>query len=1116
MGDENPIHTLGDYSRPSHEGYRNTIELPEGNNVGPLRSDAIRLVQNGCSFHRLRSEDPNQHLKDFLKLVDSLDLDSPSPQPQALNTNFEARVWDYMAAHTERMERFENTIFKQRDEINGMMTEMFGLLKELTTSRTPKKVLIQEEAKFPVTKNLNSISLTKEEERGSDRTMMTPGNAEKPTETKTESPVMELEKINKLKSGAKIIKTSKNDKAVEAPNSQPVAYYLKHKINEKLIKGLVTNNRFNNSRSRTQVGKKKVKEYKVLPGGPAYDAILKKMITKKDDNGGNFEIPCSIGNLKRKSALVDQGSDVNVMPYSTYMRVTDEKPAETDIRLSLASHSYIYPLGITEDMKPDSSNMINKGVKNDIEPIAPTVAVSRLVREWEEKIKLHLEREMQFNQWRSKNFKGRHPALIATKENEMPDNEGEVTCQLDEQWFDLTKDTLKDALQITPVIINQAFTSPPSSDALINFVNELGYPKLVRNLSNVITNDMFQPWRALTTIINLRLTGKTFGFERPKASVCQLDEQWFDLTKDTLKDALQITPVIINQAFTSPPSSDALINFVNELGYPKLHKFHPRPDSLLHLPNEEPVLGYLKFSAKGTKREVFGVPIPGSLITAYIQEAPYHQEYLAKVAKHERYLAGETGSDPDSPALKPTKTAKKPKPTAPKADPRPPGIGGKLEDMYDVPRGPLPQVVIREPESEKYQPLLEVPGKGKEKVIKEEVARDLLTLQTPKKKSPADRYIFQRHTSSGHDESLSLYVELGLTDSEEESEEDVPGADAGFQGEGQVGPDLGAQDEGQAGSNPDEQAEGRARPDLGNAKASQLMPSVVVHAGSDSEHIDLDVVDVSIQPPPEQMDEGDKPLEADNDKATVEAEAESMVSVTIQQDMSSIPPMTTLIFDLASRPESPKGHQLLTATTTTTTTILPPPSQQQQSTTYAMMMKRINIPHQVSKVTDEVVTDAVDWAMQAPLQNCFRDLPEADMKEILHQRMWETDSYKTHEDHMQLYEALEKSMNRDHSEELAKDLTGARKKKKKSRQSQKTPPGSPPYQPPPPPPPPPAGPSGASGSLRTFGSPQVLPLPPPPPSINQEGQSKGSVAPRSSKTAASAEYQAWTTTVDIC
>nr|GEW77303.1 photosystem I reaction center subunit XI, chloroplastic [Tanacetum cinerariifolium] len=66
FGDENPIRTLGDYSRPSHEGYRNTIELPDGNNVSPLRSETILLVENGCSSDELRSEDPNQHLKDFL------------------------------------------------------------------------------------------------------------------------------------------------------------------------------------------------------------------------------------------------------------------------------------------------------------------------------------------------------------------------------------------------------------------------------------------------------------------------------------------------------------------------------------------------------------------------------------------------------------------------------------------------------------------------------------------------------------------------------------------------------------------------------------------------------------------------------------------------------------------------------------------------------------------------------------------------------------------------------------------------------------------------------------------------------------------------------------------
>ncbi|GKC12114.1 hypothetical protein Tco_1008896 [Tanacetum coccineum] len=76
----------------------------------------------------------------------------------------------------------------------------------------------------------------------------------------------------------------------------------------------------------------------------------------------------------------------------------------------------------------------------------------------------------------------------------------------------------------------------------------------------------------------------------------------------------------------------------------------------------------------------------------------------------------------------------------------------------------------------------------------------------------------------------------------------------------------------------------------------------------------------------------------------------------------------------------------------------------------------------VSKEVDEIVMDAVDWAIQALLRDCFSDLPKADMKEILHHRMWETNSYKAHEDHKKLYEALEKSMDRDHSDQLLTDL----------------------------------------------------------------------------------------------
>ncbi|GKF97080.1 hypothetical protein Tco_0292901, partial [Tanacetum coccineum] len=112
-------------------------------------------------------------------------------------------------------------------------------------------------------------------------------------------------------------------------------------------------------------------------------------------------------------------------------------------------------------------------------------------------------------------------------------------------------------------------------------------------------------------------------------------------------------------------------------------------------------------------------------------------------------------------------------------------------------------------------------------------------------------------------------------------------------------------------------------------------------------------------------------------------------------------------------------------------------------------------------------------------------------------------------DHKKMYEALEKSMDRDHSEQLLTDLAEVQRKKKMRHESPKTPHGSPPYQPPPPPPP--AGPSRTSGASGASGSSQ-LPPPSPPPSTNQSDQSKSTAAPSSSKTVTSAEYTTWTTT----
>ncbi|GJT13984.1 hypothetical protein Tco_0861026 [Tanacetum coccineum] len=231
-----------------------------------------------------------------------------------------------------------------------------------------------------------------------------------------------------------------------------------------------------------------------------------------------------------------------------------------------------------------------------------------------------------------------------------------------------------------------------------------------------------------------------------------------------------------------------------------------------------------------------------------------------------------------------------------------------------------------------------------------------------------------------------------------------------------------------------------------------------------------------------------------------------------EPDTSSVPLMTTPVIDLnVSQPASTTIQASLptsTATTaiTTTTILPPPPPQPQQGVSNSIIIQRIG-------KLERSIADQVDANQaleeRAPLRARFKDLPTSDMKEILLQCMLEENYDKGHEDHRMAYEALEKSILRDESEQFDANKAEERKKIKSKQDSPKTPPGSPP---PPPLPPPPSGASGASGTTGASDSAQDPLLPPLSPTTNPDDQSPGSATPGSSKTAATTAYTAWITT----
>ncbi|GJR35354.1 retrovirus-related pol polyprotein from transposon TNT 1-94 [Tanacetum coccineum] len=588
------------------------------------------------------------------------------------------------------------------------------------------------------------------------------------------------------------------------------------------------------------------------------------------------------------------------------------------------------------------------------------------------------------------------------------------SCQLDEQWFNLHKDLLRDALDITLANDNNPFVEPPSSDTVIDYVNTLGYPSTLRNVSDMSINALYQPWRAVLSMINMCLTGKIVRYDRPRhpvllilwgiihrSNIDYVERIWEEFVQ-SIQTFLTGRKNLATDACGKKKTAHLLIPNVR---FTKLiihhlrtkHNIYPRTGSPLHYSHNESILNTLRFVGKDG-REIFGMPIPDALLSDEIKGAPYYAvkegatksseatkvtkpkagkatkpagdkapnptntqppipkpaptQPLKAVSEKKRKLVKETPDEPSP--VKRSKgglVTKKPKPKSllklvdehsndgvPVEEPAYNEEDADLERALDLSlmeqgaetQGPTCPVVIRELESGRIQPLLEVQGKGKEKVFKEQAAHDLLTLQTLIKKSLADQFIFQRHPpmpieSSTHVESPSMDAELNLTDSEIESDVEASKINVGSQDEGQARPNPDTLDEGQAGSNPGDTAGSQPPPShVENLKLPTEDQVILEELASSTRTLSsLQKLDKDLSFTDQFFVEN---LHEENSRKTnAETEVQSMVSVPIHQDTSSVPLMTTPVIDLTTmQSDSPLPTSTTTTSIITTTTTIPP------------------------------------------------------------------------------------------------------------------------------------------------------------------------------------------------
>ncbi|GJY35560.1 hypothetical protein Tco_0420938 [Tanacetum coccineum] len=80
--------------------------------------------------------------------------------------------------------------------------------------------------------------------------------------------------------------------------------------------------------------------------------------------------------------------------------------------------------------------------------------------------------------------------------------------------FKLTLEVFRDIFQICPRIPGHNFDALLSEEDTLSLLRDLGHTRVINSLNDVVIDQMHQPWRTFTALINRSLSRKTSGLDK--------------------------------------------------------------------------------------------------------------------------------------------------------------------------------------------------------------------------------------------------------------------------------------------------------------------------------------------------------------------------------------------------------------------------------------------------------------------------------------------------------------------------------------------------------------------------------------------------------------------------
>ncbi|GJT87759.1 hypothetical protein Tco_1069476 [Tanacetum coccineum] len=84
--------------------------------------------------------------------------------------------------------------------------------------------------------------------------------------------------------------------------------------------------------------------------------------------------------------------------------------------------------------------------------------------------------------------------------------------KIDKKRYIIDMEVFIEILLICPRLPNQEFDALPSNEEIVSFIKELGHKGDIKSITEVVVDQMYQPWRTFAGIINKCLSGKITDF----------------------------------------------------------------------------------------------------------------------------------------------------------------------------------------------------------------------------------------------------------------------------------------------------------------------------------------------------------------------------------------------------------------------------------------------------------------------------------------------------------------------------------------------------------------------------------------------------------------------------